>query len=95
MITWFNSEMMPDYGWFYARMDKLWIVLPLIRHVFGVQPDAYSKSIIFEPHLPSGWEDISIENLPAEIIFSLLKRPGRKTNKGIEFVITSKEQDWI
>ena len=40
------------------------IVVPLVEHVFGVQPDAVHRTVTFEPHLPAGWEDVSIEDLP-------------------------------
>lgn len=86
------SEMMPDYGDFTQEWTNYGIVLPLVQHVFGIHPDAYNKSILFEPHLPSGWEDISIENLPVganTISFSRLK-----TTKGIEYTLTAKEQGW-
>ena len=46
------------------RVDQLWHRMPLIEHVFGIQPDAVNKTIVFEPHLPSGWEDIRIDDLP-------------------------------
>ena len=58
------SEMMPDYGCFTIAWTSYGIVLPLIEHVFGIRPDAANKTIVFEPHLPAGWEDISIEDLP-------------------------------
>ena len=54
------SEMMPDYG----CPDQAWTIyglaVPLVTHVFGVQPDAYKKTITFSPHLPSGWHNISL-----------------------------------
>jgi len=87
------SEMMPDYGCFTQAWTSYGIVLPLIRHVFGVQPDAYNKSIVFEPHLPTGWENISIENLYAGN--NILSFSRIKTSKGIEYVINSRDQDWI
>ncbi len=58
------SEMMPDHGCFTIAWTSYGIVLPLIEHVFGVRPDAANKTIVLEPHLPAGWEDISIEDLP-------------------------------
>jgi glycogen debranching enzyme len=58
------SEMMPDRGCFTIAWTSYGIVVPLIGHVFGIRPDAASRMIVFEPHLPSGWEDISIDALP-------------------------------
>ncbi len=86
------SEMMPDYGCFTQGWTSYGIVLPLVRHVFGVQPDAYNKRIIFEPHLPTGWEDISIENLP--VGNNILSFSRAKSGNGIEYILSSREQDW-
>jgi glycogen debranching enzyme len=86
------SEMMPDYGCFTQAWTSYGIVLPLVRHVFGIQPDAGNKSIVFEPHLPSGWEDISIENL--FVGNNIISFTRTKTRRGIEYILTSKEQDW-
>lgn len=86
------SEMMPDYGDFAQEWTNYGIVLPLVQHVFGIHPDAYNKSILFEPHLPSGWEDMSIENLPVGTNTISFSRS--KTGKGIEFTLTGKEAGW-
>jgi glycogen debranching enzyme len=86
------SEMMPDYGDFTQEWTSYGIVIPLVEHVFGIQPDAFHRSIIFEPHLPSGWESLSIENLPiGSNVVSLFRS---KTSKGIEYTLNSKEQGW-
>ena len=77
---------LPKHGLVYG------IVLPLIQHVFGIQPDAYNKNILFEPHLPSGWEDISIENLP--VGDNIVSFSRWKTSKGIEYSLTGEEQGW-
>jgi glycogen debranching enzyme len=49
------SEMMPDYGCFTIAWTSYGIVVPLIQHVFGVQPDALNRTVVFEPHVPAGW----------------------------------------
>ena len=86
------SEMMPDYGDFTQAWTSYGIVVPLVEYVFGAQPDALHKKITFEPHLPSGWENVSIENLPVGTnIVSLIRS---KTSKGIEYTLSSKEQGW-
>ncbi|HEX4387811.1 MAG TPA: GH116 family glycosyl hydrolase [Steroidobacteraceae bacterium] len=86
------SEMMPDHGCFTIAWTSYGIVLPLVEHVFGVRPDAVNKTIVFEPHLPAGWEDISIENLPVgtnRISFSR-----RRTGEGVVYDIEAKESGW-
>lgn len=86
------SEMMPDYGCFTIAWTSYGIVLPLIEHVFGVRPDAANKTIVFEPHLPAGWEDISIENLPVGA--NLISFSRTRTGQGVVYDIEAKEDGW-
>lgn len=86
------SEMMPDYGCFVIAWTMYGIVLPVVQHIFGIQPDAINHTIVFDPHLPTGWEDISIEDLPVgtnQISFSRTK-----TEKGIEYAVAAGERGW-
>ena len=75
------SEMMPDYGCFTIAWTSYGIVVPLIQHVFGIQPDAMNKTVVFEPHLPTGWEDISIEDLPVGTNMVSFSRQNRQGNR--------------
>lgn len=86
------SEMMPDYGCFAIAWTNYGIVLPLVQHVFGVQPDAFNKTVVFEPHLPSGWENMKIENLP--IGTNTVSFSRAKTQKGIEYRLSSQNDEW-
>ncbi len=86
------SEMMPDYGCFTIAWTSYGIVMPLIEHVFGVQPDAANKTIVFEPHLPAGWEDISIEDLP--IGANLISFSRTRTGGEVIYDIEAKENGW-
>lgn len=86
------SEMMPDHGCFTIAWTSYGIVLPLIEHVFGIRPDAAQKTVVLEPHLPAGWEDISIEDLP--IGTNLVSFSRTKTAQGISYDIESKETGW-
>jgi glycogen debranching enzyme len=86
------SEMMPDYGCFTIAWTSYGIVLPLIEHVFGVRPDAANESIVFEPHLPAGWEDIRIENLPVGANRISLSRT--RTGREVIWDIRAKEDGW-
>jgi hypothetical protein len=38
------------------------VVLPLIRGLLGLEADALTKSLIFSPHFPADWKQVSIEN---------------------------------
>jgi glycogen debranching enzyme len=86
------SEMMPDYGCFTIAWTSYGIVLPLIDHVFGVRPDAANKTIVFEPHLPAGWEDISVEDLPVGT--NLVSFSRTRTEKGVIYDIEGRENGW-
>jgi hypothetical protein len=86
------SEMMPDHGCFTIAWTSYGIVLPLIEHVFGIRPDAANKTIVLEPHLPAGWEDISIEDLP--IGTNLVSFSRTKTGEGVIYDIEAKENGW-
>ncbi|PYP42567.1 MAG: hypothetical protein DMD42_11835, partial [Gemmatimonadetes bacterium] len=86
------SEMMPDYGCFTIAWTGYGIVIPLIQHVFGIQPDAISKTVVFDPHVPTGWEDVSIENLAVGTNIVAFSRA--KTGRGIEYAIEAKDNGW-
>jgi hypothetical protein len=86
------SEMMPDDGCFTIAWTSYGIVMPLIGHVFGVQPDAASRTIVFEPHLPSGWEDISIEDLPVGANRVSLSRT--RAGSQVMYDIEAEEDGW-
>jgi glycogen debranching enzyme len=86
------SEMMPDYGCFVIAWTMYGIVVPLVQHVFGIKPDAVNKTVVFEPHLPSGWEDMSIEDLPVGANRVSFARA--RTEKGIEYRVEGTESGW-
>jgi glycogen debranching enzyme len=86
------SEMMPDKGCFTIAWTSYGIVLPLIEHVFGIQPDAANRTIVFEPRLPTGWENISIEDLPVGT--NLISFSRTRTEKGVLYDIDAKENGW-
>jgi hypothetical protein len=64
----------------------------LVQHVFGIQPDATNKTIVFDPHIPKGWEDMSIEDLPVGT--NLISFSRAKTGQGIEYRIEAKQSGW-
>jgi glycogen debranching enzyme len=86
------SEMMPDYGCFTIAWTSYGIVLPLIEHVFGIHPDAPNKTIRFEPHLPAGWENISIEDLPVGT--NLVSFSRTRSGDGVAYQIRATEKGW-
>jgi glycogen debranching enzyme len=86
------SEMMPDYGCFTIAWTSYGIVVPLVQHVFGIQPDAQRKTVVFDPHLPTGWEDISIDDLPVGTNMVSFSRA--RTDGGIEYEVEAKQGGW-
>jgi len=86
------AEMMPDYGCFAIAWTSYGIVLPLIQHVFGIQPDAVNKTVAFDPHVPTGWENMSIEDLLVGTNIVSFSRA--KTGRGIEYGFAAKENGW-
>jgi hypothetical protein len=86
------SEMMPDYGCFVIAWTSYGIDLPLIQHVFGIQPDAVNKTVVFDPHLPTGWENMSIEDL--RVGSNMVSFSRAKTSRGIEYGFDAKESGW-
>jgi hypothetical protein len=86
------SEMMPDYGCFTIAWTSYGVVVPLIQHVFGIQPDALDQTVVFEPHVPSGWEDMSIEDLPVGTTRISFSRA--KTDQGVEYDFEAKDDGW-
>jgi len=86
------TEMMPDHGCFTIAWTSYGIVLPLIQHVFGIQPDAMNKTVVFDPHVPAGWEDMSIDDLPVGANSVSFSRA--KTGRGIEYGVEARESGW-
>ena len=86
------SEMMPDYGCFTIAWTSYGIVLPLIEHVFGIRPDAVNKTVVFDPHVPRGWENMSIEDLPVGT--NVISFSRAKTGNGIEYSFDAKDTGW-
>jgi len=86
------SEMMPDYGCFTIAWTSYGIVLPLIQDVFGIRPRADAKTIVLEPHLPAGWEDISIADLPVGT--NLISFSRSRSGNRIVYDIDAKEKGW-
>jgi glycogen debranching enzyme len=86
------SEMMPDYGCFAIAWTSYGITVPLIRHVFGIQPAAVDRTVVFDPHVPTGWEDMRIEDLP--VGSNTLSFSRRRTGEGIEYRVDATEDGW-
>jgi len=86
------SEMMPDYGCFVIAWTSYGIVVPLVERVFGIHPDAINKTIVFDPHPPAGWKDMSIEDVPVGT--NLISFSRTETEQGIQYRIEARQGGW-
>jgi glycogen debranching enzyme len=86
------SEMMPDYGCFAIGWTSYGIVIPLVQQMFGIRPDAVHKTVVFDPHLPTGWENVSIADV--RVGTNAISFSRTKTEKGIEYHVEAKEGGW-
>jgi glycogen debranching enzyme len=86
------SEMMPDDGCFTIAWTSYGIVIPLVQQFFGIQPDAIHKRIVFDPHLPTGWENVSIDALPVGTNTISFSRT--KNESGIEYRVRATKPGW-
>jgi len=86
------AEMMPDYGCFTIAWTSYGIVVPLIADIFGIRPDALTKTVVFAPHVPSGWEDMSIAALP--IGTNVVSFSRAKTRSGVAYDFAGTADGW-
>lgn len=88
------SEMMPNFGCFTQSWTNYGIVLPIISHIFGIDPDAAQRKIEIAPHIPAAWakDRLSVKALPVagnEISVSYQPVKGGK-----KYTIVSKDAGW-
>lgn len=50
------SEMSPDYGCVVQAWTVYALVVPIVSHFIGLQPEAYNNQLVIQPNLPSSWE---------------------------------------
>jgi hypothetical protein len=60
--------------------------------VFGIRPDAVHRTVVLDPQAPSGWDTMSIENLPVGTNTISFRR--RAVGQEIEYRIDSREKGW-
>jgi hypothetical protein len=68
------------------------VLRSLVRHIFGIRPDALNETVVFDPHVPDVWEDMSIEDLPVGDNRVSLSRA--TADRGIEYTIESADSAW-
>lgn len=56
-------EVSPDYGMIAQAWNIYAVAIPIISYFYGVQPMAHEQTVAFQPLMPSGWEEASLNNL--------------------------------
>jgi glycogen debranching enzyme len=88
------SEMMPDYGCFTQSWSNYGIVLPLISHIFGINPDASQKEIEIVPHIPDSWNKDTLRLTALPVANNQISISYQPIKGGRKYVITSKDAGW-
>ena len=86
------SEMMPDYGCFAISWTAMALCVPLIEQSSASSRRAEQNRRLRAAACLTGWEDISIEDLP--VGSNLISFSRAKTDKGVEYTIQSKQTGW-
>ena len=86
------SEGMPDRGCFTQAWTNYAVMVPVICHLFGVQPKAYEKSIDIVPNIPKGWKDFSLAELKIGDTELSMKRS--ETGDEVYYEFKSVKPDW-
>lgn len=86
------NEMMPDYGCPVQAWTIYGIAVPLIMHIFGITPDAYHKTVIISPSLPTSWNKMKLEN--QRIGSNHYDIQVNKENGKTTYIVTSQEKNW-
>jgi len=87
------SEMMPDYGCPVQAWTMYGLATPLVTHVLGINPDAYNKSVLISPHLPTGWNKAAIYDLP--VANNTISLSIEKNDGSTAYSLTSVAPDWM
>jgi len=61
------------------------VVLPLVRGMLGIVPDAPGRTVSIAPQVPADWREVSVENLrvgPTICSFRYAREPGKVTLRG-------------
>ncbi|MFC9712100.1 glycogen debranching protein [Paenibacillus sp. NPDC056933] len=87
------SEMSPDYGCVVQAWTIYALAVPVVRHFFGVQPEAHKRRVTISPVLPQAWADkkCSLEHLMVgDAAFDI----HFESREGIRYASISNESGW-
>ena len=56
-------EVSPDFGMCTQAWNIYGVAVPIVNYFFGIQPQAFNKSVVISPSMPTTWKDALIENV--------------------------------
>ena len=56
-------EVSPDFGMVTQAWTIYGVAVPIINHFFGIQPQAFNKTVVISPSMPSAWKEASLQNI--------------------------------
>ena len=56
-------EVSPDFGMITQAWNIYGVAVPIVNYFFGIQPQAFNKTVVISPSMPSAWKDASIQNV--------------------------------
>ena len=56
-------EVSPDFGMITQAWNIYGVAVPIVNYFFGVQPQAFDKTVVISPSMPSSWTEASIQNV--------------------------------
>jgi len=74
------SEISPDQGCFVQAWSGYAVTWPVVRHIFGIQPDSFRRAITVNPCFPDTWPEARLDNVHiGEAAFDFLWNSGAMT----------------
>jgi glycogen debranching enzyme len=85
-------EVSPDFGMMTQAWNIYGVAVTITGHFFGIQPRAYEKAIFISPHLPTKWDNVSLDNVKIgenSFCLAIQKRADHR-----EYHVRQTQKDW-
>jgi hypothetical protein len=56
-------EVSPDFGMVTQAWNIYGVAVPIVNYFFGIQPQAFNKTVVISPSMPSSWKEASIQDV--------------------------------
>ena len=56
-------EVSPDYGMMTQAWNIYGFAVPIVEQFFGIRPQAYTKTVVIQPQMPTTWKQASLKNV--------------------------------